>query len=219
MRSVFHREPKASRGTPPCGNRFATLSLRLRRRPGAKVCKSRAELVMPGKFDAAEMPRLHAFDEEFEEDVDAVVGGRRRKIVQRLLMLAVVVIGAGAIAALVLAWSAADGRLRLELQSTAPSPRTVAREAMEEKVDRLHRQVEALESEIRELTQARQQAADAISALQAAVQEARDYLPPPVYWYSNPAALNVTVAGQPHPGARRPTPAWPEVVGRTPRLR
>jgi hypothetical protein len=43
---------------------------------------------------AAEMPRLHAFDEEFEEDVDAVVGGRRRKIVQRLLMLAVVVIGA-----------------------------------------------------------------------------------------------------------------------------
>src|SRR2546428_13951074 len=40
---------------------------------------------------AAEMPRLHAFDEEFEEDVDAVVGGRRRKIVQRLLMLAAVV--------------------------------------------------------------------------------------------------------------------------------
>ena len=60
-------------------------------------------------------------------------------------MLAVVVIGACAIAALVLAWPAADGRLRLELQSTALSPRTVAREAMEEKVDRLRRQVEALE--------------------------------------------------------------------------
>jgi hypothetical protein len=134
-------------------------------------------------------------------------------------MLAVVVIGAGAIVALVLDWSAADGRLRLELQSTAPSPPTVAREAMEEQVDRLRRQVEALESEIRELTQARQQAADAISALQAAVQEARNHAPPPVYWYSNPAALNVTVASQPRPGARRPTPAWPEAVGRTPRLR
>jgi hypothetical protein len=170
---------------------------------------------MSDRLHAAEMPRLHAFDAEFDEDVDAVVGGRRRKIVQRLLMLAVVVIGACAIAALVLAWSAADGPLRLELQSTALSPRTVAREAMEEKVDRLRRQVEALESEIRELTQARQQAADAISALQAAVQEARNHAPPPVYWYSNPAALNVTVASQPEPrgpasaeradrGARRP---------------
>lgn len=65
---------------------------------------------------------------------------------------------------------------------------------MEEQVDRLRRQVEALESEIRELTQARQQAADAISALQAALQEAHSHVPPPVYWYSNPAALNVTIA-------------------------
>src|SRR2546426_12776251 len=63
--------------------------------------------------------------------VAPVVGGRRRKIVQRLLMLAVVVIGAGAIAALVLAWSAADGRLRLVVKSTAPSPRTGDPGAME----------------------------------------------------------------------------------------
>jgi uncharacterized protein HemX len=155
---------------------------------------------MSDRLHAAEMPRLHAFDEEFEEDVEAVVGGRRRKIIRRLLMLAVVVLGAGAIAALALAWSAADGRLRLEFQSTAPSPRTVAREAAEEKVDRLRRQMDALENEIRELTQARQQAADTISALQAAVQEARKHVPPPVYWYSNPAALNVTIASQPEPG-------------------
>jgi len=99
---------------------------------------------MSDRLHAAEMPRLHAFDEEFEEDVEAVVGGRRRKIIRRLLMLAVVVLGAGAIAALALAWSAADGRLRLEFQSTAPSPRTVAREAAEEKVDRLRRQMDAL---------------------------------------------------------------------------
>jgi cell division protein FtsB len=155
---------------------------------------------MSDRLHAAEMPRLYAFDAEFEEDVEAGVGGRRRKIVGRLLMLAVVVLGAGAIAALVLAWSAADGRLRLELQSTAPSPRTVAHEAAEEKVDSLRRQVEALESEIRELTQGRQQAADAISALQAALQEARNHVPPPVYWYSNPAALNVTIARRPQSG-------------------
>jgi cell division protein FtsB len=155
---------------------------------------------MSDRLHAAEMPRLHAFDEEFEEDVEAAVGGRRRKIVQRLLMLAVVVLGGGAIAALVLAWSAADGRLRLELQSTAPSPRTVAREAAEEKVDRLRRQVEALESEIRELMQGRQQAADTALALQAAVQESRNHVPPPVYWYSNPAALNVTIASRPQRG-------------------
>ncbi len=37
-------------------------------RPGAKVNKPRAELVMPGRFDAAEMPRLDAFDDEFGQD-------------------------------------------------------------------------------------------------------------------------------------------------------
>ena len=115
-------------------------------------------------------------------------------------MLAVVALGAGAIAVLALAWSAADGPLRLELQSTVPSPRTVAREAAAEEVDRLRRQMDGLENEIRELTHARQQAADAIAALQTAVQEARNHVPPPVYWYSIPAALNVNIASQPEPG-------------------
>ena len=31
-------------------------------RPGAKVSKPRAELVMPGRFDAAEMPRLDEYE-------------------------------------------------------------------------------------------------------------------------------------------------------------
>jgi hypothetical protein len=51
-----------------------------------------------------------------------------------------------AIAALALAWSAADGPLRLEPQSMASSPRTVTREAAEEKVDRLRRQMDALQN-------------------------------------------------------------------------
>ena len=101
---------------------------------------------MSDRMRVAEMPKLHPLDEEFEEDVDADVHGRRGKIVQRLLMLAVVALGAGTIAALALAWSAADGPLRLEPQSMAPSPRTVAREAAEEKVDRLRRQMDALQN-------------------------------------------------------------------------
>src|SRR5258706_16368324 len=98
---------------------------------------------MSDRLHAAEMPRLHAFDEEFEEDVEAVVGGRRRKIIRRLLMIAVVVLGASAIAAVAVAWSAADGRPRLEFQSTAPFPRTVARETSEETGDRPRRQTDA----------------------------------------------------------------------------
>jgi hypothetical protein len=62
---------------------------------------------MSDRLRAAEMPKLHALDKEFEEDVDADVHGRRGKIVGRLLMLAVVALGAGAIAALALAWSIA----------------------------------------------------------------------------------------------------------------
>jgi hypothetical protein len=56
---------------------------------------------MSDRLHAAEMPRLHAFDEEFQEDV---VDGRRRK------MLAVVVLGGGAITmtAVLLCWMAAS---------------------------------------------------------------------------------------------------------------
>jgi hypothetical protein len=65
---------------------------------------------MSDRLHAAEMPRLHAFDEEFQEDVEDVVDGRPRKIVQRLLMLAVVVLGGGAITmtAVLLCWMAAS---------------------------------------------------------------------------------------------------------------
>jgi len=45
------------------------------------------------------MPRLDALDEEFGEDADAVLHARRRRIGERLLMLAIVTLGLGAIAA------------------------------------------------------------------------------------------------------------------------
>src|SRR5437762_3122236 len=155
---------------------------------------------MSGSLQAAEMPKLDSFDEEFGQDPIAVAGVRRRTIVRRLVMLTIVALCAGAIAALAFAWSSADGRLRLELQSIAPAPRTVAREGAEEEIDRLRRRMDELESEVRELTQARQQADDTIAALQAAEKETRDQLPPPEHWYSNPAALNPSIAHQSGPG-------------------
>lgn len=145
----------------------------------------------------AEMPRLDAFDEEFSQDPEAILRERRRRIIRRLWTFAAIVLGVGIIAALALAWSKADGRLRLELQSVVPSPRSASREGPDDELDRLRREVEALRSEIGDLTQAQQQATDAIAALQVAEQDARSRIPPPAYWYSNPSALSLIVAGQP----------------------
>jgi predicted amidohydrolase len=132
-------------------------------------------MVMPGKFDAAEMPGLDAFDEEFGQDPVAIQRKQRRKTRVRFWTFFSVALGAGVISVLALAWSAADGRLRLELQSAvvAPiSPRT--REDSEEEIDRLRHQVEALRNEITKLKDARKQMAQAIAALKAAEQEPRD---------------------------------------------
>jgi cell division septum initiation protein DivIVA len=136
-------------------------------------------------------------------------------------MLAVVALCAGTIAALAFAWSSADGQLRLELQSITASPRTVAREGAGEEIERLRRRMDELEHEIRELTQARQQADDTIAALQAAQQEARGQVLP-VYWYSNPAALHVIIANQPEPGGvalPSPRPTTPRRDARDVRAR
>jgi hypothetical protein len=54
---------------------------------GAKVSKLRAELVMPGRFDAAEMPRLDAFDEEFGQDPGAARGAGASVLFQRVLTI------------------------------------------------------------------------------------------------------------------------------------
>ena len=157
----------------------------------------------------AEMPRLDAFDEEFAQDPEAILRERRRRIIRRLWTFVAIVLGVGAIAALALAWSKADGRLRLELQSVVPSPHSASREGPDDELGRLRREVDALRSEIGDLSQAQQQATDAIAALQAAEQDARSRIPPPAYWYSNPSALSLSVAGQlpPHVVPPRRPPA------------
>ena len=163
---------------------------------------------MSDPFQAAEVPKLDAFDEEFGQDSTIAVRGRRRKI-----MVAIVALCAGAIAALAFAWSSADGRLRLEPQSITASARTVVGEGAEQKVERLRRRMDELEREVRELTQARQQANDTIAALQAAQEEARAQVPPPVNWYSTPAALNPSIANEPEPDSM----ALPSPRSSTPR--
>jgi hypothetical protein len=172
----------------------------------------------------AEMPRLDVFDEEFAQDPEAILRERRRRIIRRLWTIAAIVLGVGTIAALALAWSKADGRLRLELQSVAPSPRSAGRERPDEELDRLHREVDALRNEVADLTQAQQraqqQAAEAIAALQAAEQDARSRIPPPAYWYSNPAALSLSIAGEPPPHVvppRRPPAAGRKLRNARPR--
>ena len=77
---------------------------------------------MPGRFDAAEMPRLDAFDEEFGQDPVAIQRGQRRNMRQRFWTFFSVALGVGVISVLALGWSAADRRLRLELQSAVVAP-------------------------------------------------------------------------------------------------
>jgi hypothetical protein len=167
-----------------------------------------AEAVMPSRLDAAEMPRLDAFDEEFGQDPVAVLRAQRRKTRSRLLTLVAVALGAGVIGALALAWPSADGRLRLELQSVATSPRNADRAGPDQEIDRLLRQIDALKNDVKELTEAQHQAAYTIAAMKAAEQDLRSHAPPP-YWYSNPAALNF-VSQPPSAGVaplpRRPPP-------------
>jgi hypothetical protein len=163
---------------------------------------------MPSRLDPEEMPRLDAFDEEFGQDPEAILRGQRRKTRLRLLTLVGVVLGAGVIGALALAWSTADGQLRLELQSAATSPRNADRAGPDAEIDRLLRQLDALKNDVKELTEAQHQAAHTIAAMKAAEEDLRRHAPAP-YWYSNPAALNFAIANQPQsagvaPPLRRP---------------
>jgi hypothetical protein len=152
----------------------------------------RAELVTPSKSEAAEMPTLRGFDEEFGQAVGVTQLDRTRSI------LLAVALGAAILGGLTLAWLAVDGSVRPKVALSAPtSPRNTAPAESRELVDRLLSQVEALKSEVRELTEAQQQPAHAIAAIEAE-QESRNRVPP-VYWYSDPAALSSEPASGPEP--------------------
>ena len=148
------------------------------------------------------MPRLDVLDEELG---DAAARARRRRIGERLLMLAIVTLGLGAIGALAFAWSNADRPLRFELQSAATAPKSAQRAAAQEEIERLRGELDALKNDVKELTEAQHQAADTIAAMKAAGEDLRRDVPPP-YWYSNPATLDLAIANQPQWAGVAPPP-------------
>ena len=138
----------------------------------------RAELVTPSKSEAAEMPTLRGFDEEFGQAAGVTQLDRTRSI------LLAVALGAAILGGLTLAWLAVDGSVRPKVALSAPtSPRNTAPAESRELIDRLLSQVEALKSEVRDLTEAQQQPAHAIAAIEAEQESRRA---PRVYWYSDP---------------------------------
>jgi hypothetical protein len=172
------------------------------------------KVVMPSRLDPPDMPRLDVLDEEFG---DAAAHARRRRIGERLLMLAIVALGLGAIGALAFAWSNADGPLRFELQSAATAPKSAQRAAAQEEIERLRGELDALKNDVKELTEAQHQAAHTIATMKAAEEDLRRDVPPP-YWYSNPATLDLAIANQPQWGGvslppRRPATARSESRG------
>jgi hypothetical protein len=144
--------------------------------------------------DPPDMPRLYALDEEFGEVAAAQTGAR-------LLMLAIVALGLGAIGVLLFAWSNADGRLRFELQS-ATAPKSVERAAAREEIERLRGELDGLK---KELTETQHQAAHTIARMKAAEEDLRRHVPPP-YWYSDPATLDLAIAKQPQSAGVAPPP-------------
>ena len=120
------------------------------------------------------MPTLHGFDEEFGQDPGVTQLGRTHSF------LLAAALGAAILGGFTLVWLAVDGGVRPKGASAAPtSPQNTAPAESRELVDRLLTQVEALKSEIRELTEAQQQPAQANAAIEAeqeSVTELRPYI-------------------------------------------
>ena len=109
----------------------------------------------------------------------------------------------GIISVPTLAWLNADGPLHSEGQSGRISLQSATTERPNEEVDHLVREIAALRQQVKELTEAHQQATDQIASLKAAEHQSRD--PASLtYWYSDLTALNLGTVSQPKPIAGPP---------------
>ena len=151
---------------------------------------------MFGRADAG-LPRLDVFDQEFGPGPATILREPRRGLGLRFWSAIVLVLGAGVISALALAWPPSDGWLRPELQLAS-----TARDGGDEQIVGLQREVALLKYEIKELTSAQQQAADTIAALKAAAQDPQGRMAS-MYWYSDPAALSFGIASRAEAGGVR----------------
>jgi hypothetical protein len=159
------------------------------------------------------MPRLDAFDQEFGCEPESIEREELPKAKPRIWTFIGLVVAAAIISALAVAWSGAGGPFRLDVAPTASQ--VPPADAAKQQIDRLTRQVEALEQEVRDLTEAQQQAARTIAILKAAEQESGGPASA-AYWYSDLAALHFGIPDQVHEPdmvagpARRPMTARPE---------
>ncbi len=161
---------------------------------------------MSGKFDAAEMPRLDAFDEEFVRDRVAIQCAQERNTRLRFWTFFSITLGSGIIGVLALAWSAAEGRLRHELQSAVMAPISPeTRESLDTEIDRLRRQVGVLQNEITKLKDLQDQTAQILAT---AEQEPRDAVPS-AYWYSDATLLSLGIENRPEGEEAVPIPRRP----------
>jgi hypothetical protein len=171
---------------------------------GSKRGQLIAETAMRGDGSdpgVGELPRLDAFDQEFGQEPVAVLRGQRRQTRRRLLVGLLLAVGIISVPAL--AWLNADGRLHSEGHSGRISLQSATNEGPNEQVDHLVREVAALRQQVRELTEAHQQATDEIASLKAAEHQSRD--PASLtYWYSDLTALNLGTVNQPKPVAGPP---------------
>jgi hypothetical protein len=160
---------------------------------------------MPSTIDAPDMPRLDVLDEELGGDAAALARARRRRTGARLLMLAGVALGLGAIGALAFAWSNGDGRLRSRCNQRRASESARGGGGGDRAAAR---QVEALQDDVKELTEAQRQAAYTIATVKAGRAGIAPPYPAP-YWYSNPEALNPVIARGSQSAAAAPLPRRP----------
>jgi hypothetical protein len=133
------------------------------------------------------MPRLDAFDQEFESEQVVSVNDARPPSGFRLSTLMLLALIAGVISALALAWSNTT-----ETRTDAPL-QEASSEKPEAVIARLVREVDSLKKQVRDLGSAQRQAAATIAALQSAEQELRGVS---TTWYSDPNALTYGLTAQ-----------------------